>query len=125
MRLLESWRESVARGRPKAQIDPYMRNMTAAVQAAGGDMAKAALDAGLVDKLADRQAFETAAGAAWRRGRRQRHRRLQADQASRLCRRQRWTISRTGPIGVVTIAGMIVDGKAPAGTAGGDTHRRS
>ncbi|HET7817596.1 MAG TPA: S49 family peptidase, partial [Sphingomicrobium sp.] len=26
-----------------------------------------------------------------------------------------------GPIGVVTVAGMIVDGKAPAGTAGGDT----
>ena len=27
----------------------------------------------------------------------------------------------TGPIGVVTIAGMIVDGKAGPGTAGGDT----
>ena len=26
-----------------------------------------------------------------------------------------------GPIGVVTIAGMIVDGKAPSGTAGGET----
>ena len=35
-----------------------MRNTTGAVQAAGGDMAKAALNAGLVDKLADRQAFE-------------------------------------------------------------------
>ena len=26
-----------------------------------------------------------------------------------------------GPIGVVTVAGMIVDGKAPSGTAGGET----
>jgi protease-4 len=39
-------------------MDAYMRNRPAAVQAAGGDMAKAALDAGLVDKVADRQAFE-------------------------------------------------------------------
>ena len=50
--LLETWRESVAKGRPKAQIDAYMRNTNAAVQAAGGDMAKAALNAGLVDKIA-------------------------------------------------------------------------
>ena len=35
-----------------------MRDTAGAVQAAGGDMAKAALNAGLVDKLADRQAFE-------------------------------------------------------------------
>jgi protease-4 len=27
----------------------------------------------------------------------------------------------SGPIGIVTVAGMIVDGKAGPGTAGGDT----
>ena len=32
--------------------------MPGAVDAAGGDMAKAALDAGLVDKIGDRRAFE-------------------------------------------------------------------
>jgi protease-4 len=117
--LLESWRESVARGRPKAQVEPYMRNMTAAVQAAGGDMAKAALNAGLVDKVADRQAFERRLaelggeddGA------------IGGYQAIKLPAYVKDTLEEqdSGPIGVVTVAGMIVDGKAPAGTAGGDS----
>jgi len=117
--LLETWRESVAKGRPKAQIEPYMRNMTAAVQAAGGDMAKAALNAGLVDKLADRQAFE------------KRLAQLGGEDDSSIGGYQRIKLPAyvrevvdqqdDGPIGVVTIAGMIVDGKAAAGTAGGDS----
>jgi protease-4 len=56
--LLESWRQSVLKARPNAKVDAYMRNMPGAVQAAGGDMAKAAFNAGLIDKIADRQAFE-------------------------------------------------------------------
>jgi protease-4 len=117
--LLETWRESVAKGRPKAQIDAYMRNTNAAVQAAGGDMAKAALNAGLVDKIADRQAFEKRlaelggpddnALGGYKRVR------LPAYVKDALAEQSE------GPIGVVTIAGMIVDGKAPSGTAGGDT----
>ena len=117
--LLETWRESVAKGRPKAQIDAYMRNTNAAVQAAGGDMAKAALDAGLVDKIADRQAFERrlaelggsddSALGGYKRVRLPVYIKDALDELSE------------GPIGVVTIAGMIVDGKAPSGTAGGDT----
>src|SRR5690606_4633066 len=56
--LLETWRETVLRARPKAKVDDYMRNLPAAVQAANGDLAKAAESAGLVDRIADRQAFE-------------------------------------------------------------------
>jgi protease IV len=117
--LLETWVENVARGRPKAQVVPYMRDMNSAVQAAGGDMAQAALNAGLVDKLADRQAFE---------------RRLaelggEDDDAIGGYKRVKLPAyvrdsvedQDEGPIGVVTVAGMIVDGKAPAGTAGGDS----
>ena len=84
-------------------------------------MAKAALDAGLVDKIADRQAFEKrlaelggedddALGG---------YKRIKLPAYIRDARRS----SADGPIGVVTVAGMIVDGKASAGTAGGDTHR--
>jgi protease IV len=117
--LLESWRESIAKGRPKAQIEPYMRNMTAAVQAAGGDMAKAALNAGLVDKLADRQAFEKRLAQLGGEDERAvggyRHIKLPA-YVNQVVGEQ-----DDGPIGVVTVAGMIVDGKAPAGTAGGDS----
>ena len=117
--LLESWRESVLRARPNAKVDAYMRDMPGAVRAAGGDMAKAALNAGLVDKIADRQAFEQrlaqlggedddALGG---------YKRIKLPAYIRDAREDR----QAGPIGVVTVAGMIVDGKASAGTAGGDT----
>ena len=117
--LLETWRESVARSRPAAQVAPYMANMPGAVQAAGGDMAKAALNARLVDKVADREAFEARlrqlggedkkAAGGYKKIRLDRYIGDVVDDAD------------DGPIGVVTVAGMIVDGKASAGTAGGDT----
>ena len=117
--LLESWRESVAKGRPKAQIQPYMQNVNAAVAAAGGDLAKAALNAGLVDKIAERQDFE------------KRLAQLGGDDDGALGGYKRIKLPAyvrdtledraEGPIGVVTVAGMIVDGKAPSGTAGGET----
>jgi len=117
--LLETWRESAMRARPKAKLDAYMRDMPGAVDAAGGDLAKAALTAGLVDKLADRRAFEKrlaelggedddAAGGYNRI-------KLASYIAERVER------DPNGPIGVVTIAGEIIDGKAPLGTAGGDS----
>jgi protease-4 len=117
--LLESWRQSVLKARPNAKVDAYMRNMPGAVQAAGGDMAKAALSAGLVDKIADRQAFE------------QRLAQLGGEDDNELGGYKRIKLpayirdaredQKAGPIGVVTVAGMIVDGKASSGTAGGDT----
>ena len=117
--LLETWRESVLRARPKAKIDAFMRDMPAAVDAAGGDMAKAALTAGLVDKVADRRAYEArlaqlggedadAPGG---------YRRIKLDSYIR----EKVGSRSSGPIGVVTVAGTIVDGKAPQGTAGGDS----
>ncbi|HJR83071.1 MAG TPA: signal peptide peptidase SppA [Sphingomicrobium sp.] len=117
--LLESWRESVLKARPNAKVDAYMRDMPGAVRAAGGDMAKAALNAGLVDKIADRQAFE------------QRLAQLGGEDENALGGYKRIKLPayirdaqedrEYGPIGVVTVAGMIVDGKASAGTAGGDS----
>ena len=117
--LLETWRESVAKGRPKAQVEPYMRNLTAAVQAAGGDMAKAALNAGLVDKLADRQAFEKRLAELGGED----ERAVGGYQHIKLPAYVKEVVEEqdNGPIGVVTVAGMIVDGKAAAGTAGGDS----
>ena len=117
--LLESWREGVLKARPRAKVDAYMQNMPAVVQAAGGDMAKAAVSAGLVDKVADRQEFE------------RRLAQLGGEDDNALGGYKRIRLpayindaldDRTdGPIGVVTVAGMIVDGKASPGTAGGDT----
>jgi len=117
--LLETWRESVVRHRPKAKVDAYMRDTAGAVRAAGGDFAKAAINAGLVDKLADRQAFQARLAeiggedASARGG----YKKIKLDSWVRD------TVDRNpgGPIGVVTVAGTIVDGRASPGTAGGDS----
>ncbi|HUE79246.1 MAG TPA: signal peptide peptidase SppA [Sphingomicrobium sp.] len=117
--LLENWRETVQRARPKAKIDAFLTNMPGAVDAAGGDLAKAALDAGLVDRLADRREYEARlarlggedddAAGGYRQIRLESYIRESVDRDPR------------GPIGVVTVAGEIVDGKASEGTAGGDS----
>jgi len=119
---LETWRQEVRQARPKANIDLFLTNMNGAIAAAGGDMAKAALAAGLVDRIGDRRAFEDrladlggGPGAHGLPFRRVKLGSYVADVVDR---------SPSGPIGVVTIAGMIVDGKAGPGTAGGETIAR-
>jgi protease-4 len=117
--VLESWRESVKRARPKADIDLFLRDMPGAVDRAGGDMARAALSAGLVDRIGERRAFEAHLA------------KLGGQPSGDSTGFQRIRLSSyiadtsdergSGPIGVVTIAGMIIDGQAGPGTAGGDT----
>jgi len=119
---LETWKQTVKQNRPKANIDAVLKDMNGTVAAAGGDMAKAALATGLVDKIGERRDFE--ARLAELGGKSDRgtsgYARITlpsyvADAVDR---------NPHGPIGVVTIAGMIVDGKAGPGTAGGDTIAR-
>ena len=116
---LESWKQEIKQARPKANIDLFLGNMNGAVAAAGGDMAKAALNAGLIDRIGDRREFEArlaqlggGAGSG-----------NDPFKAIKLGSYVTEAVSQrtTGPIGVVTIAGTIVDGKAGPGTAGGDT----
>src|SRR5437763_677128 len=115
---LESWRQSIHQTRPKANVDAFLQNMNGAIAAAGGDMAKAAVAAGLVDKVGERSAFEARLAqlggkdngpSGYSRIR------LASYIADKVDRNPR------GPIGVVTVAGTIVDGSAAPGTAGGDT----
>ena len=116
---LESWRQGIHQARPKANVDAFLQNMNGAIAAAGGDMAKAALASGLIDRIGDRTAFE--ARLAQLGGSKDNEPggyariRLASYIADKVDRKP------NGPIGVVTIAGMIVDGKAAAGSAGGDT----
>ena len=117
--MLETWRESVLRHRNKAKIDGYMRDTAGAVRAAGGDFGKAAIAAGLVDKLADREAFEAHLAELGGRDSGERGGFKQIKLASFI--RDTVDDQPNGPIGVVTIAGTIVDGRASAGTAGGDS----
>jgi protease-4 len=116
---LETWRQHIKQARPKADVDSFLRDMPGAVDRAGGDMAQAALRAQLVDRIGDRSAFEarlTQLGGT-DNGQPGGFKRIKL--SSYLDDK----VDRTpkGPIGVVTIAGMIVDGKAGPGSAGGDT----
>ena len=117
--VLETWRQQVKQARPKADVDSFLRDMPGAVQRAGGDMAQAALRAQLVDRVGERAAFEarlaelggsdSAQAGGFRRIK------LSSYVSDRVEKAPK------GPIGIVTVAGMIVDGKAGPGSAGGDT----
>ncbi|HEV8406357.1 MAG TPA: S49 family peptidase, partial [Sphingomicrobium sp.] len=116
---LESWEAHVKQARPKANVDLFLANLNGAVAAAGGDMAKAALANGLVDKIGSRREFEDRLADLGGK----------PDKDSTGYARIKLSSyipdvvdqNPKGPIGVVTIAGLIVDGKAGPGTAGGDT----
>ncbi|HLO20022.1 MAG TPA: signal peptide peptidase SppA [Sphingomicrobium sp.] len=119
---LESWRTHVKQDRPKANIDLFLKDMNAAVAAAGGDMAKAALANGFVDRIGSRREFEQRLAELGGKGGKD-----GKDSTSYARIKLGSYVSDVieanpkGPIGIVTIAGMIVDGRAGPGTAGGDT----
>jgi protease-4 len=92
--------------------------MNGAVAAAGGDMAKAAVASGLVDRIGSRREFEERLAQLGGKG----------DKGTGFARIKLSSyvsdvVERNpkGPIGIVTIAGDIVDGNAGPGTAAGDT----
>ena len=117
--LWENWIGEVRTARPKAQILPYVAAPAERIAQAGGDMAQAALRSGLVDRLGDRTEFGkrlAALGGV-----------LDEDVPGsfKAIKFDNWVSAnpapRTGQIGVVTVAGNIVDGSAGPGTAAGDT----
>ncbi|MCA1662378.1 MAG: signal peptide peptidase SppA [Novosphingobium sp.] len=117
--LWEDYRAQVAKARPKANLDLVTRDPVGWLQAAQGDTAQAALQAGLVDKVGDRTAFG------------QRVAKLVGEEPGgrpgefRDTELEPWLADleeddEGKAIGVITIAGEIVDGDAGPGAAGGD-----
>ncbi|MGB7408212.1 MAG: signal peptide peptidase SppA, partial [Pontixanthobacter sp.] len=118
--LWEEWQASVRKARPSADLDTVTQSPAEWVAASQGNLAEAALSAGLVDKLgtyeefgarvaevAGEDAFDDMPGAfaftdlgAWL-----------ADNPLNVA---------GDAIGVVTIAGELVDGEGGPGVAGGD-----
>lgn len=118
--LWEEWQANVKKARPGADIDRVTGSPVEWIQSKDGDLATAALDAGLVDKLGSRIEF--------------------GERVAELVGEDPWDdtpgsyayteldpwLSDNSPdkpgdaIGVVTIAGVIVDGDAGPGTAGGE-----
>ncbi len=118
--LFDQWKGAVAKARPKARIADYLTKPDEVVAGAGGDIAAANLSYGIVDKLGDRMAFgkrvAEIAGAPSGKP-------AGSFTAIRL---SNWIAANPAPtpgdaIGVITVAGEIVDGKAGPGSAGGDT----
>ncbi|CAN5419565.1 signal peptide peptidase SppA [soil metagenome] len=118
--LFGQWQEAVAKARPQAKFQPFLTSPAAVIAAAQGDFAKANLQYGLVDKLGDKLAFGKRIAEIAGEG----NSKLAGDY-----RRIKFAdyvdahpLSRSGDaIGVLTVAGDIVDGKGGAGTAAGDT----
>jgi protease-4 len=113
------WQANVKKARPKAQLAQMTGDTEGWLAAGGGDLADAALKSGLVDKLGDRVQFGARVAAI-----------AGKDRASELPGAFAASgfdafLADVGPesggkaIGVVTIAGEIVDGEAGPGAAGG------
>ncbi|HEU0310692.1 MAG TPA: signal peptide peptidase SppA [Sphingomicrobium sp.] len=122
--LLETWREDVARGRPAAApgLARFLADPIAVTRAANGDLAKAALDLKLIDRIGERRDFEARLAELGGKDDDGPH----LYQRIKLAAYEEQAVDRTeGPIGVVTIAGEIVDGKAGPGRAGGETIARA
>jgi len=118
--IFDQWRDAVQKARPKTQLAPFLTAPDKPILAAGGDIAKANLDAGIVDKLGDRIAFG------------QRIAQLAGAPAGKAAGSfntidlDDYVAAHPAPgggdaIGVITVAGDIVDGKGGPGEAAGDT----
>ena len=117
--LFEQWRSAVQQTRPKAQVAALLANPAQIVQAAGGDVAQANLRGGIVDHLGDRVAFgRRVAQIAGGDDKKPAGFFNTIDYDAYVDAKP---LPKTGKIGIVTIAGMITDGKAGPGGAGGDT----
>ncbi|EJL30545.1 signal peptide peptidase SppA [Novosphingobium sp. AP12] len=122
-----AYRADIAKARPKAQLDRMTGDPVAWLKLSGGDIAQAGKAAGLIDRIGDKTEFENRvediAGESA-----QAH---PGEDAPDYAHTGLATWLAANPvkeegaaIGVVTIAGEIVDGDAGPGTAGGDRIAR-
>jgi len=118
--LFAQWREGVAKARPKARIGDYLAKPDEVVAGARGDIAASNLAYGLVDKVGDRLAFgKRVAEIVGAPG-------GKPTGSFKTIKLADWIAANPAPtggdaIGVITVAGEIVDGKAGPGHAGGDS----
>jgi protease-4 len=113
--LWQDWLRDVSQARPRAQIAAYAAATADRVQAAGGDPARAAQQAGLVDRVGDRVQFGRRVAEIVGAGRDEK-----VPGNFRAVSLAAWLddnppAERRGRIGVITVAGEIVD----AGNGGG------
>ena len=120
-----SWLADAKKLRPQADVPAFIAQLPQRLGRFGGDGARAALDAKLVDELASRDAFDAAMVKLVGEGDLEDwghykgvslHDYLDATGAS---------TGKGDAVGVVYVSGNIVDGEAPRGTAGSATIRQA
>ncbi|MEP5937047.1 MAG: signal peptide peptidase SppA [Erythrobacter sp.] len=116
----EEWQANVKKARPGMDIDKATKNPAQWIEESSGDLANAALAAGLVDKLGDQITFgervaELVGEDSW-----------DSSPGSFAHTELEPYLTDTAPdtpgraIGIITIAGDVVDGQAGPAVAGGD-----
>jgi protease-4 len=118
--LWESWLTEVKKARPKAKIDAFVADTAGAVKAAGNDLSKAGVDAGLIDKVGSRMAFSERVAEI--SGTYDDNRPWDYNAIPL----ENWVAAnppqeKGAAIAVVPVVGEIVDGETGGGSAGGDT----
>lgn len=111
------WQARIAKARPKAQLAAFVKDPLGG--ATGATLAEASLKAGMVDRLGDYSGFaarvaelageDTDAPEGFKSSQIADY--IDANPAA----------TRGDAIGIIHVAGPIVDGEAPGGSAGGDT----
>jgi protease IV len=114
------WRDTVAKARPAAQIDALLKDPAGAVEAAKGDLAAIAKSSKLVDKLGDRKSFGTYLSGKYGKDAEETTGGYASTPMSALLAANAPS-GRGEAIGVVTVAGEIVNGEAGPGVAAGVT----
>jgi protease IV len=114
--LFAAWQADIAKARPQAKLAAYVSDPVAATQ--GRNPAQAALAAGIVDKVGDATQFGAAVAQVVGKGKK--------GAPFAAIDLKPWIAANPaetgdGTIGIVTVAGVISDGEAGPGGAGGET----
>ena len=124
--LWQVWLADVRTARPASDVAAFIAQLPQRLGAAGGDQAKAALDAKLVDAIGTRSDFNDAMIKLVGEGEQRRFGTYTGVSLDRyLAATQSLVPAKGDAVGVVYVTGNIVDGEAPRGTAGATTISRA
>jgi protease IV len=113
------WQAHVAKARPKAQLAAFIKDPLAGTSGSAMTLAEASLKAGMVDKIGDYTSFTARVATLAGEDEDVPEGFLSSGIADYIKANPR---SKHGDaVGIIHVAGTIVDGDAPGGSAGGDT----
>ncbi|WP_446830200.1 signal peptide peptidase SppA [Candidatus Foliamicus sp.] len=113
---------TAARGLESDALDRYARSLTETLEANGGDVAKANLEAGLVDAIHNDETFSALMKQRFGSAEDEDYKRIAfADYLATADREKPSFPNNENSVAVVSVVGAIMDGSAAPGSAGGDS----